>query len=857
MESTRWEQVQDIFHQVADLPAAERGAALDLLCGSASSLRAEVLALLEEDSLGASLLDRGVVHVAQQMLGDERAELLPSRNVGPYRIHKMLGQGGMGRVYLASREDLGSLVAVKILRDAWLSPERRERFASEQRTMAQLNHPSIARLYDAGTGKDGTPWFVLEYVDGVPLTDYCRKHDLAVEDRLKLFRTVCEAVDYAHRCGVIHRDLKPSNILVKPDGSLRLLDFGIAKHFDPLETSVDQTSTGMRPMTPAYAAPEQIRGERVAVQTDVYSLGVILYELLTGRLPFDVSHKTAAEMETLITTEEPVKPSAVVRRTARTVSWPDLDVLCLTAMRKDSKRRYPSAGALIRDIDHYLKGEPLEARPDSVLYRTAKLVRRHPRAAAAVAALVSITSALTGWSLYLKARAAVPRLETVAVLPLQNIGPDHTVDFLSQAIADEVATTLNYVHSASIRPFAAASKYTQPGLDLQKVGREIGVTTIVTGRFLQLEGQLQITLEAVDVEANHARWRETFIVPAGKLIEMQSQVSNRARFGLAEWFGSSAGEGGSRPSNEEAYDLYLRSAAVPYDSASTQEGRLLLERAVGLDPQYAPAWVKLAERYYSEAHYTGGDPSMMQRSLASIEKAVALDPGAMADGGLIAYQSEHGRLMEAYRSAQDLHRRFGQNATTEFVLAYVLRYAGLVGQAEKHCEIGLAHDPAWSGFRSCAVPFLLDGNYRRAVDFIHLDAGSEWEEAMMLDALVREGKETEARQMHPKSQFRWAGFNLLWAKVQGAPSEAIRVPPDEDCEANYFAAGHLAYCGRKREAMKMLKRAVDGNYCAYPAIDKDPLLVSLRGEPGFAEIRDEVRACQKKFIAEARPEIGR
>ncbi len=285
----------------------------------------------------------------------------------------------MGVVYLAERTDLGSLVAIKVLRDAWLSPARRERFASEQRTLAQLNHPSIRRLYDADTLDDGTPWFVMEYVEGIPLTEYCREHRCSIDERLQLFRAVCEAVQYAHQRAVIHRDLKPSNILVKPDGTVRLLDFGIAKQLESLEAPLgktDQTMTGLRLMTPAYAAPEQIRGDGVGIHTDVYSLGVILYELLAGQLPFDLSKLTPGEAETVIVGREPEKPSAVANETtklpgansgatsASKTAWADLDVLCLTAMHKDTQRRYQSVEALTRDIDHYLRGEPLEARPD-------------------------------------------------------------------------------------------------------------------------------------------------------------------------------------------------------------------------------------------------------------------------------------------------------------------------------------------------------------------------------------------------------------------------------------------------------------------------------------------------------------
>ena len=241
---------------------------------------------------------------------------LPFKEFGPYRIKQALGEGGMGVVYLAEREDLGNQVAIKILRDAWVSPARRERFTAEQRTLAQLNHPSIARLYDADTSPDGTPFFVMEYVEGVPLTDYCRTKKCTIPERLRLFRAVCEAVLYAHQHAVIHRDLKPSNILVKEDGSIRLLDFGIAKHLENLGELVDQTITGLRLMTPAYAAPEQIRGEQVGIHSDVYSLGVVLYELLAGRLPFDLSSCTPAQAEKVLTEQEAAKPSDAAAKSA-------------------------------------------------------------------------------------------------------------------------------------------------------------------------------------------------------------------------------------------------------------------------------------------------------------------------------------------------------------------------------------------------------------------------------------------------------------------------------------------------------------------------------------------------------------
>ena len=400
MDAQRWERIQALFHRAADLPAAEQATLLDQECQGEPELAAEVAALLREDASGSTLLDAGLAHLADRVLGDPPSPALPRQEFGRYRIKSMLGEGGMGVVYLAERMDLGGLVAIKILRDAWLSPARRDRFANEQRTLAQLNHPAIARLYDADTMGDGTPWFVMEYVEGVPLTTYGVEHRLSVADRLRLFRAVCEAVQYAHRHLIIHRDLKPSNILVRPDGTVVLLDFGISKQIDSLDGPADKTHTAMRFMTLAYAAPEQMRGGQSGVYTDVYSLGVVLYELLTERLPFDVGQRSLGEAESFILNHEPVRPSAVARRVAERAgdgarrsmvsraSWSDLDVLCLTAMHKDSQRRYRSVEALIRDVDHYLRGEPLDARPDSARYRLTKFMTRYRRPISAATLVV-------------------------------------------------------------------------------------------------------------------------------------------------------------------------------------------------------------------------------------------------------------------------------------------------------------------------------------------------------------------------------------------------------------------------------------------------------------------------------------
>jgi eukaryotic-like serine/threonine-protein kinase len=409
MENTRWEQVQTLFHDALSLPEGERQSFLSA-SGASADVIAEIFAMLRADAQSSPLLDGGLPGVAQDFL-EAPPSWAAQQEFGPYRLQHLLGEGGMGVVWLAERKDAGNLVAIKFLPHAGFSPARLERFTQEIRLLARLNHPLIARLYDAGTLNDGTPWFVMEYVEGVAITEFCATHNLDFEDRLRLLRSVCEAVQYAHGQEIIHRDLKPSNILVKTDGSPRLLDFGIARQIQnldetslgetPLGENSDQTRPGLRFMSPDYAAPEWIDNGDVGFHTDVYSLGVILYQLLAGCLP--KKSETATGKENTHTATSPTPPSIAVRGThaAGTIykqlsraAWKDLDVLCLTAMHKDPDRRYRSVEAFIRDIDHFLKHEPLEARPDSISYRLGKFIVRNRTLVAASSMLLTLFAGL-------------------------------------------------------------------------------------------------------------------------------------------------------------------------------------------------------------------------------------------------------------------------------------------------------------------------------------------------------------------------------------------------------------------------------------------------------------------------------
>ena len=385
----RWQQIIDAFQAATDADAADRDEIVNQLCDGDPDLRASVQRLLDADA-EASVL---VPTAAGARLSIEQNPANGTR-VGPYQLGEEIGRGGMGVVYRATRADVGNTVAVKMLREQFPSKEHTERFVREQHVLGQLEHPGIARFLDAGVTSDETPYLVMEYVDGRPVTEAAQRMDL--RQQLRLFLDICAAVRYAHQNLVVHRDLKPSNVLVTNDGSVKLLDFGIAK---VLEEDATITATRHRVMTLAYAAPEQVAGDNVSTATDVYALGILLYELLSGCRPLDLDNVGFPEAVRRILHETPPAPSSRGDATspdgvAASDLRGDLDTICLKALRKEPERRYESVDALRDDIQRYLSDRPITARPDSLSYRTTKFVRRNRASVVASGLALLILSAV-------------------------------------------------------------------------------------------------------------------------------------------------------------------------------------------------------------------------------------------------------------------------------------------------------------------------------------------------------------------------------------------------------------------------------------------------------------------------------
>lgn len=423
MTGSDWDRLQELFAQLIELPDGERDAFLDAACGEHGDneeLRRQLEAMVHADTNSG---DRtSAIFDVHDIVDGDRA--LENQVIDAWRLGKRIGVGGMGSVFLATRAD-GSFeqtVALKVVKKGMDTENVVRRFRNERQILAKLEHPNIARVIDGGVTEDGRPYFVMEYVDGVPITEYCDQNRLTVQQRLELFRKVCNAVHYAHQGLVVHRDLKPSNILVTAEGIPKLLDFGIAKLLDEPD-DLHLTRTGMQLLTPAYASPEQLRNESATTQTDVYTLGVILYELLSGRRPFEVQ-RSAAELRQLILAGDPIRPSTALTQqplsedkndastTVEKVSEArgmraerlrkslqgDLDTICLMALRSDPSMRYASVDQMAADIARHIGGLPVIARPDSLGYRLGKFVRRNR--AGVIGATIAIITFLTTVSFY-------------------------------------------------------------------------------------------------------------------------------------------------------------------------------------------------------------------------------------------------------------------------------------------------------------------------------------------------------------------------------------------------------------------------------------------------------------------------
>ena len=804
MTPERWRQVQDLFHAAADLPAESRASFLDSAVNGDADLRAAVERMLAADAGTSDLLDAFPAALADDDSDVDTFHPEGTR-IGVYRIVRMLGRGGMGAVYLAERDDVGKQVALKLVRGGLADPEHRQRLLIERRVLARLDHPNIAQLLDAGFADDGTPYFAMELVQGDPIDRFADADTLTIPARLDLFAQVCRAVDYAHQHLVVHRDLKPSNILVDAGGHAKLLDFGIAKVLDEGDAIVGRTTgTGARLLTPEYAAPEQLRGGAVTTATDVYTLGVLLYELLTGTRPYRPATASPADWMHAVIETVPDRPSSRVLRgddrveagavratpeaigSARgttpralgTMLRGDLDTIVLKALEKDPQRRYHSVRELADDIERYRKGRPIAARPATWSYRTATFVRRHRVAVVAAGIVIALGLGLT---------VAVAR------------------ERAARARASEEAATAEQV----------------TGLLADLIGT--GNPRFTFGRFLDSRGLLT--------------WGEKRAESLSGRPLMQAQVLTT----IGETYASLGQRALAQPIFERA--LALRRAAQPGDSLETAQ--LLWWVAV---MKVDTGEFDQAERLFSESR------DMRSRLRGPSDPLVAESIASLA-----LPMSERGDLVGAERLQREALAMVPGGFTSprhivfnlHIALAHVLVMADRFDEAEREAREGLRLTRDLAGDEH-PWTILAEIHVGRALQGLHRLAEAE--------VMFRDAVEKTARvqgQDHPRLAVNLGWYaGLLREKGDLGNAEALArralAIQQRALEPQHYSmiytrvllAGILMDSGRAAEAEPLLREAVATGERRVPA-----------SQPNYAEARSVLGACLAMLgkTAEAEP----
>jgi serine/threonine protein kinase/tetratricopeptide (TPR) repeat protein len=829
-----WSRIEDLFHQAAELAPAERPAFLDKVCDGGEELRREVESLLAADTPEDERFQVAVDRAVDQLpaTSDEGGDLI-GKSIGRYSITGLIGKGGMGAVYRAVREDdFRMQVAIKLLKRGTDTEAALKRFRIERQILAGLQHPNIAHLIDGGATETGLPYFVMEYVEGTPLLEYAAP--LPVRQRLELFRVVCSAVQYAHEKLIVHRDIKPGNILVSPEGIPKLLDFGIAKLLDPAADGATATA-GMRLMTPDYASPEQVQGEPVTTATDVYSLGAVLYELLTDQRAHHVERK---------------KPSMVAKHLD-----PDLDNIVLMALRKEPERRYGSVQEFSDDIDRFLQDLPVRARKENLLYRGRKFLKRsRALILAGTIGAVIILAILTGLSRISKPNAsrstdAAPR--SIAVLPLENLSHDPQQEPFVDGMTDALIGDLGKIRSLRVIARDSVMRYKGAHKPATSTARELNANALVEGSVLRSGDRVRVSVQVRAGAMDRVLWSQTYDRDLQDMPALQSDaaraIAREIQIPLTPQ--EEARLSPSRAVNRQAYEAYFKGRYQWYkfNDEGWNKSIQYFKQAVDIDPAYALAWAGLADGYYGVSDQTLPPREAMPLARAAALRALALDENlAEAHASLAIIQAQYdwdwASAEKSFRRALELNPSY---AYGHRYYSWYLAEMGRLDQAISEAQEAYRLDPlppligthlGWI-YSLARRPDQAIAQLHKVLEIdssaavTHWSLGAAYEQKGMVDQAIAEYLKVQAMphlaHIHAVTGKREQARRELAKLLEGSRQHYIDP---------YVIAGIYVGLGETDKAFEWFEKAYEERSEEILFLKVDPVLDSIHADPRYQSL---------------------
>jgi serine/threonine protein kinase/Tfp pilus assembly protein PilF len=883
IDPQRWDRLKTILGEaLEENSSAARIAFVERHCGQDTDLLEEAESLLAEAEALLNERTDSFEDCAQNAASTFWQEG-PSRGgerVGAYVIVRELGRGGMGTVFLAERADgqFEKQVAIKILNRGANTAEILHRFRAERQILARLDHPNIARLLDAGTTDDGLPYFIMDYIVGVPVTRFAVAQKLSTRQRLEFFLKICDAVEFAHRNLVVHRDIKPSNILANAEGEPKLLDFGIAKILAKDEDAAQSTTEAQRHLTPICASPEQAKGDPITVATDIYSLGALLYEMLSAKKPhrFSTARPSREELALVVGEQVPPPPSAVASdaETARRLRG-DLDAIVLLAMRKEPGMRYATVADLAADVRRHLARKPVVARHPTLGYCAKCLVKRNGSrlvtSSVVVIVLAAVLFAFWSRSQQNAGGAAAITRKSIAVLPFENLSSDPDNAYFAEAIQDEILARLSKIADLKVISRTSTQKYKSAPDNLREIAKQLGVGNVLEGSVQKSGDAVRVNVQLINALNDAHLWGDVYERKLTDIFAVESDIAETIADTLqAELTGAEKQLIAAQPTTDlTAYELYLKGRSLwsKRGGENLRQAIGFYEQAIARDPKYALAYAGLAEAYVllpgytatapqdaypaakaaalkalqldeklAEAHTALGlllcdDDLDMAGSISEFQRAIALNPNYATahhwygNGPLLALGRFEEAIAEGKRAIEldplspIINADLGKN------LYNARRYDEAIAQLRKTLEI----DPTfYYTHYNLGIALQLKGDVPAAI--------AEYTKAEQLsDDLVVQVLLAAAK---AQSGDKDAAIQMLAEQEELSQHRHVRAC----CRTVLYLS-----LGNRAEAIRQLERGIaDHDVLTVSLIKVDPTLDPLRGDPRFQALVQKVVGAKHK-----------